>query len=131
MSPNARSSIALVLACSVLAVSLPSTAHADENEEATIVPVAPVASVEALAPVARAFDAFGAPQPPRIFLTRSEMLAPASLPGRLKLPGAVPMTDVKLSEKAITWIIIGAIVVGVLIIVGVVVVAGPGKKLPK
>jgi hypothetical protein len=107
---RARPSIALVLACSMLVLSLPSIAHAEDEVTTPI--------------VAPAFV------PPRIFLTTAEVLAPAYASSPLKLTNPAAMSEIKLSERATTWIIIGAIVVGVLIIVGVVVVARPGKKLP-
>lgn len=51
-------------------------------------------------------------------------------PNALSVPLRDPMEEVRLSKGAKTAIIVTAIVVGALIIVGVVVLARPGKHLP-
>lgn len=64
---------------------------------------------------------------PRIMLTTAEALALTT--PRVSFPFRETTRDIRLSSQATTAIIIGAIVVGVLLLVGIVVIAKPGKKL--
>lgn len=65
---------------------------------------------------------------PRIAMTPAEVLATTRAPS-VSASVAARTTEIRLSEGAKTAIIVGAIVVGVLIIVGVVALGGPGKHL--
>lgn len=63
---------------------------------------------------------------PRIMLTTAETLALTA--PRVSFPFRDKVQDIRLSSGAKTAIIVGAIVVGVLLLVGLVVIAKPGKK---
>lgn len=106
-----RPALATLLTCALIATSAPKTAHAEEQ----------TSSVEHEAP------RVAPPEIPRIFLTPSESVALApSLPGLL--PSTNGLREIRLSSEAKTWIIVGAIVGGILLIAGVIVLAKPFKK---
>lgn len=63
---------------------------------------------------------------PRILLTTAETLALTT--PRVSFPFRETTREIRLSSQATTAIIIGAVVVGVLLLVGLVVIAKPGKK---
>lgn len=124
-----RAQIAASLSCSMLALSVPRAARADERSE----PAGEVAASEVTASEVSAVAPVDAGAP-RIFLTRAEVLQRAYAPpsiGALPFAPSVAMKDIRLSSQAKTWIIIGAIVGGILLIVGVAVLATPGKKIIK
>lgn len=69
-------------------------------------------------------------EPVRIFLTHAEALAtPAPIATAFTARTHDDVTEIRLSEGAKTAIIVGAVVVGVLVIAGVVALGGPGKHL--
>lgn len=93
-----------------------------------------VSVITTMAPRARA-QAATAWEPP--IFRRDVTLVGPQLPPALSIaqpritvptPFAMHTTDARLSSGAKTAIIVGAIVVGVLLIAGVVVVVGPGKR---
>lgn len=117
MDVKPRVMLATLLALGALGTVAPSIAHAEEGASPWM-SGAEVASSD------------GA----RIFLTTSEA---AALAGGHRLAPFAPAglfrpdpADIRLSRGAKTAIIVGAIVVGVLLIVGIVVVAAPKVKRP-
>lgn len=104
---KARRAIAQCLLCT-FGLGAPSAAWAQE-----IRVTSPIASVTHFSPVEASVAA-------------RDALVRAPMP--LRAPLSDPMQEVRLSKGAKTAIIVGAIVVGVLLIVGVVVLAKPGKK---
>jgi hypothetical protein len=118
---ESRAFVAALLTCTTLSLSLPARAYAAGDEPDG------VAS-------SRGEVSLSLTSPPPIFLTRADVLRRAYTPDVVAASGLRPlgpMKEVRLSSEAKTAIIVGAIVVGVLLIVGVVVLAGPGKKLVK
>jgi hypothetical protein len=103
--------LATFLVCTIVAASAPSIARADEEH-------ADVVEAPAVVPLGV----------PRIFLTPAETIALAP-----SLPSIGPSTnglrEIRLSSEAKTWIIVGAIVGGILLIAGVIVLAKPFKKV--
>jgi hypothetical protein len=103
-----RSSIAAALVVALVTASAPRRAHAQEAPEPPVATVMPLD----LAPIT----------PPLDFLAVNP--ARAALAGTALAPSP---SDIRLSRGAKTAIIVGAIVVGVLLLVGVVVVVGKHK----
>jgi hypothetical protein len=121
-----RSVIAVGLTITMLAAAMPRAAHAEESAST---PETSAPSAEEDAPPSIAWPS--TPPPDVLRLTSDvlgargpEMFAPRH---HVILPSTG--TDIRLSRGAKTAIIVGAIVVGVLIIVGVVAIGKPGKHL--
>jgi hypothetical protein len=106
---TSRALVSSVVCSAILAASVPRTARAEDERVIQVVA-----------------DSLPTPISPEGVRAR---LALATSP-QFGAPFAPTPTEIRLSPEAKTAIIIGAIVVGILIIVGVVVIGKPGKLKP-